>query len=436
MLDGFYSIIYSVEFLISLILISKYIYFEKGLKKRKDFIVFFSGFLISSFIVFFFNRSGNLNILLAFIFFIIYLFITRKKRKIRGIFLVFPISGMLFSFIILPIAFLYLFSSSMEKIGSNWLMLFDVVFWICLGLFIWKGKKWRIKYDELAKNRFLAKWERNLLNAVGLFFLLFSMLIVSIDQMKIASLYAKCFVAFGIVIVIFLECSIIAMIIQGNNRQYFENVALLNEYYLKAQLKHFQIYQKMQKETRRVHHDMKNHITCLYSLIAEQKYEESKEYIQKLNEQVEHIDQELHSGNPIIDAILNEKNATAKQECIHITVDGRLGKVKMDAIDLCTIFSNALDNAMEALNSSNLEKKEIQVDLKTKNSIQFFKFQNPVEKSKRQDSFFTTKKDYKNHGFGLGNIRMTVEKYHGKMEYQVISKDGEDYFILEIMAFD
>ncbi|WP_312650242.1 sensor histidine kinase [Aminipila sp.] len=313
--------------------------------------------------------------------------------------------------------------------------IFDIIFWISFILFLWKGKNWRRCFDEVIQNRTLSKWERNLINTTGLFLLMFSVLVVCVDEFKIASLYAKCFVGFSILIVAFLETSIIAMVIQGNGKTYFQQAAILNEHYLKAQLEHFRTYQETQRETRRVHHDMKNHIACLYNLILEGKYDETNKYILGLNTQIEQIDRELHTGNDIVDAIVNEKLANAKKDQISISIEGKLGYLTVDAMDLCTIFSNSIDNAVEALKESYVPEKEMQIQFKQQNAMQFLMFRNPVEQGKSTLTFSTTKGDYINHGFGLGNIRMAVEKYKGYMEYYLENDGKQNYFVLEIILF-
>ena len=46
----------------------------------------------------------------------------------------------------------------------------------------------------------------------------------------------------------------------------------------------------------------------------------------------------------------------------------------------------------------------------------------------------TSKKDTVNHGFGMENIRLTVERYKGSMRYNITKGEGEKkVFTLEIM---
>lgn len=433
-----YMFIGSIEIFILLILIGRYLYCEKLFHNSRTWYLFFGTFLFTEVAFGILDNSGVSKVVLPFFFFSIFIFITREKHKIRGLFLVVPIAGLMLSILIIPIFFLYLFSKSMNVIietDTIWMGMFDIIFWISFILFLWKGKSWRKRLDEIINNRILSKWERNLINGTGLFLFIFSILVLSVDELKIASLYAKCFVGFGILIVIFLEASIIAMVIQGNGKTYFQQAAMINEHYLKTQLEHFKTYQETQRETRRVHHDMKNHIACLYNLIQEKKYEEAGKYITDLSAQVQQIDKELHSGNDIVDAILNEKYANAKKDHITIFIDGRFGCFPIAAIDLCTIFSNAIDNAVEALRNSSVSNKEIQIEFKQQNGMQFVRFQNPVEQSKSNHTFLTAKRDSINHGFGLGNIKMAVEKYKGQMDYHIETFRDQDFFILEIILF-
>ncbi|MHC1748932.1 MAG: sensor histidine kinase [Cellulosilyticaceae bacterium] len=422
MLHIVYNIMSSVEVLIFLILIAKYIYRIRDFKTFKERALFWCTFLVVDNIVIGLNQSSEFWVLVPFLFLIAFIVLNREKNKLKGIFLVIPIMGMMFPYATIPISIIYIFHGSMEKIISEditWLIILDIVFWICFLIFIWKGKEWRRRFNEVIKNGYLEKWESNILNATGLFLLVFSTLILSIDTLVMNTTYAKLFLAVGIVIVVLLESAIIAMVTQGNSKCYFKNMAVLNEHYLKAQYEHFKRYQETQKETRRIRHDMNNHISCLYGLIQKQEYEEALTYMKGLQQQVENIEQQLYSGNEIADIIINEKNGMAKKNNIRILIEGRLGNLSINAIDICTIFSNALDNAIESLIKSDLENKEIHIDVKNQNLMQFIRFYNPVENKSKYRFLGSTKKDYRSHGFGLGNIRMVVEKYNGQMDYRI-----------------
>jgi sensor histidine kinase regulating citrate/malate metabolism len=69
-------------------------------------------------------------------------------------------------------------------------------------------------------------------------------------------------------------------------------------------------------------------------------------------------------GNEIADAILAEKMAKAKQLGILLEVDGEMSGAKMSALDICTIFSNMIYNAMEEVQKLRKEERNIRLDIR------------------------------------------------------------------------
>ena len=435
MFEKVYMIMGCTELLLLMILIGKYIYFELFFKHLRSWCVYLVLFISFEILLCFYDKEGLVQIALSFAFFSGLVFLTRRSKKIRGLFIVIPIAGMIFSFVIIPVSLLFLFSESMSSIidqSTAWMWVYDVIFWIGFCLFFWKVKK---HLDELIMNRTLLNWERSLINMTGFFLFIFTLLLICVDDFKITSFYARCFAGSGIFIIAFLEASIIAMVIQGNGKVYFQQAAVLNEHYLKVQLEHFKTYQETQRETRRVYHDMKNHISCLHNLILQGRYEETGNYLMELNTQIQNINKELYTGNDIVDAIINEKLSNAVRDQISISIDGKLGYLAVDPIDLCTIFSNAADNGIEALRGSLISYKVLEIHFKRQGEMQWIMFRNPVKHRNPELLSVTTKGDCINHGFGLGNIRMAVEKYKGHMEYRLENEGDLQYFVLEILLF-
>ena len=435
MFEKAYLIMGCTELLLLMILISKYIYFEQLLHHVRSWCIYLMLFLVCEVLASFMNNGDLSQIALPFVFFSGIIFFTRKSKKIRGIFITVPVTGMILSLVILPVSLIFLFSGSMISTidhSASWMWIYDILFLSGFFLFFWKVKR---RFDESVINRTLSTWERNLINMTGLFLFIFTLLIVCVDEFKIASFYSKCFVGSGIFIIVILEASIIAMVIQGNGKIYFQQTAVLNEHYLKVQLEHFKAYQETQKETRRVYHDMKNHINCVYNLIQQGRYEETGNYLMDLNTQIQNIKKELYTGNDIVDAIMNEKLSNASNNNISISIDGKLGYLPVNPIDLCTIFSNAADNGIEALKDSSILDKVLEIRFKKQGEMQWIMFRNPVKYSRAAFLPVTSKGDYSNHGFGLVNIRMAVEKYKGHMEYRLEADGDLTYFVLEILLF-
>ena len=74
-------------------------------------------------------------------------------------------------------------------------------------------------------------------------------------------------------------------------------------------------------------------------------------------------------------------------------------------IDTCTIFANALDNAVKACSEIQNGEKKIVLEVKRTNDILSIIIEN--------QKIVSSKLDKHNHGFGVENIKMAVEKYNG-----------------------
>ncbi|MBP3888372.1 MAG: GHKL domain-containing protein [Cellulosilyticum sp.] len=226
----------------------------------------------------------------------------------------------------------------------------------------------------------------------------------------------------------------IATIIQRNQRFYYQYVAELNQHYLNVEIEYFKIYEIAQQETRKVKHDMKNHMYVLKELLEEERYQEAKIYLEPLTHQVDNIKRILTSGNEAVDAILNVKNEKAQKSGNEILIEGTLNpKIQMASIDLCTIFANALDNAIEELERYGAKGEQIEVQILGQNHIQMLIFRNTTftkEKKRR-----TKKKDWQYHGFGMNNIKEVVNKYQGDIKVEIEEKETLKYVLEIIIPF-
>jgi sensor histidine kinase regulating citrate/malate metabolism len=241
----------------------------------------------------------------------------------------------------------------------------------------------------------------------------------------------------GVIIAIMIIGTSMIMTVESTNANNYRLQSEINEYYLQAQLEHFKEYQRTQTETRRVRHDMKNHMIGMLDLYERNEYEKLGEYLKDLSQLTQNIDKEYHIGNDMADAILNEKFSHKKQENIELIIDGNMAGVQLAPIDVCTIFANAIDNAIEAVNKFTLDKVTIEIVVKRSNRILLITFTNPCSGNFniKQKKLNTSKKDYINHGFGIENIRLAADKYNGSIEYTIIEDEkGQKLFCLEVMV--
>ena len=95
----------------------------------------------------------------------------------------------------------------------------------------------------------------------------------------------------------------------------------------------------------------------------------------------------------------------------------------------CTIISNLLNNAIEACEKIQEDKRIIEFKIAGYNSQIFISVRNSYDMESiinQKQKFITTKEDKLNHGIGLENVSRTVKKYDGDMR---ISQENERFIV-------
>ena len=188
----------------------------------------------------------------------------------------------------------------------------------------------------------------------------------------------------------------------------------LNNQYMEMELRYFSIYKDSQTELRKYRHDMKNHLLCLHTLCEEENYPEIKKFVQNLTDGWKDLNPFYHIGNDIADAIVNGKYYIAKEYGIAFDVSGSFHSgLALSPLEICTIFSNALDNAIEGnLRIEDRSKRYINVEIKQTDNFFVISFENPLSTpvEVRSNSLIASTKTTGDHGFGLLNIKNTAEK--------------------------
>ena len=101
-------------------------------------------------------------------------------------------------------------------------------------------------------------------------------------------------------------------------------------------------------------------------------------------------------------------------------------------MDVCSIFGNTLDNAIESVEKlEDIQKRLIRLAVYTQNDFLMIRVENYYENDLQIENgtYKTTKQDKEFHGYGIKSIRYTAEKYGG---YVSISTE-ENWFSLRVL---
>lgn len=210
-----------------------------------------------------------------------------------------------------------------------------------------------------------------------------------------------------------------------------ENIALQNELLAKS----YQVAKESYESNARLYHDMGNHFSMIQSYLADGKVEEARAYLDRLGKDRAAYSVERFTGIEAVDYILSQKAAFARQQNVETSIHAEYPKdCKIDPVDLCTILTNLLDNAMEACGKlPEASAKILSVTIRRINQFIIIQIANSCieEPVISKGNFKTSKTDKRHHGWGMKNVRLAVEKCHGTMEYEY----NKNMFIVSVMLF-
>lgn len=199
-----------------------------------------------------------------------------------------------------------------------------------------------------------------------------------------------------------------------------------NVYLMEKQLEYYQNCDLMDKELRKFRHDIKEHFLVLKYLSENKKYEEFTDYFNDLDESFAFQEKLYFSGNLIIDSILNYDIPNKCSPHVERLVFGKLAEIQtVSSIDLCTLFSNMLSNAINAVNQCS-DQESPQLSVRFDYGSKFFSITiiNSIPEGNADRK--TAKKiriPDRNHGHGMRKMMDICEKYNG--EFSQTNQDGK-----------
>lgn len=231
-----------------------------------------------------------------------------------------------------------------------------------------------------------------------------------------------------LILIIIIGSAFPIMIANAIGKSFYTQQSKIFERQIKTQANHYAILSKSNYELRRFKHDYKNLCIGINKYIKDGDFESAEKMLKNCDSLLIQATNSLvkfDTGNGIVDAILTEKQEKAKNNNIVITFEGAISTNAIVDTDLCVLFGNTLDNAIEACEKIKTDnKKIISVVCKFKCGFMFLKITNPVAENITiyNNSIKTTKQDKSNHGFGLYSIQKIVKKYDGTLAFSCENK--------------
>ena len=198
------------------------------------------------------------------------------------------------------------------------------------------------------------------------------------------------------------------------------------------QVRYYDTLLEREEDTRKYRHDMSNHLICLEQLVKQQDMPAVENYLSRMQQKMEEIKKRCFStGNDILDILTNHYVSILNYDT-EVRVSGRI-HTTMDQMQLCTIYANLLQNAVEELKRCEGATLLEVVFTQGKEYFQIAIRNTLSEVGKRRQKakvYITAKADKRNHGFGLSNVKKTVEEIGGILE---INEEAEYFNVLVSM---
>ena len=225
----------------------------------------------------------------------------------------------------------------------------------------------------------------------------------------------------------FLSMAAAGFYVFGMNRIYLEQEKS-GRYH--SQIAVYKMLAEQYRQSERLRHDMKNHIIALSALSRNKEWEKLDDYLKNMEGTALDTAGDL-TGNKAVDAILYQKQRQAEWENIKWECDVRMPKeCCINEFDLCVLFGNILDNALEACGRMRGDEcRFINIQAKTVKKCFLIEVKNSMDKAEKFTEGCTNKGDSQKHGIGLMNVSDVVDSYNGAVHKEF----GKGIFVISIL---
>ena len=196
---------------------------------------------------------------------------------------------------------------------------------------------------------------------------------------------------------------------------------------LMYQIRQMNDAEKMLQQARTARHEIKNMYFYLETLLELKKYDEMQKFFEETIWPEFDRYEMISTGDRLVDMILSNKIAEARQRNIPIVFDVLLSEeMHVQKQILCSLISNLLDNAIEA--SKSVREPDIFFSMYEMKGYLAIEVRNKIDASvlKKNPKLITTKSDKTAHGIGMKIVRQITDSYDGRLE---ITEENSNFIV-------
>lgn len=219
-------------------------------------------------------------------------------------------------------------------------------------------------------------------------------------------------------------------------RQTREQLTMQNEQNLlrtqiAAAQMHLESLKESQEQTIIYRHDMRHHLNLISAFLADNNTAATKKYIAEVEEAIDSTVVEKYCNNYTVNLILYSYLKKAKEEQIAVETQISLKEKNLVSdMDLCVIFSDAIENAINAcMRIPNTKDRALKIICTNKNDKLLIQITNSYEGTiKFVDDLPVSAEN--THGFGTKSIAAVAQKYSGVYSFTADNNVFKSYIML------
>ena len=274
-------------------------------------------------------------------------------------------------------------------------------------------------------NKYISKDRKKYDSTDGFFSLMIIPVFTIISIISIVSIFEyideKQRMAFSLVAVLGIVANVIVYWIYDKTLRYHQEISELQEqkYKNELELTYCNMLEEKLSNTQIMRHDFKEHLRILEAYI-EDDHSRAISYLKSIDMINDEISVLKYADSKILNILLSEKQKLCARKGIDLKIQtSKLNFEFMKDIDIVSIFSNLLNNAIESSEQS--EGKFIHVNLyKMNDAFLVIKIENSCDKKPVENNGFykTTKLSSGEHGIGLKSVAKALKEYNGDLRMQ------------------
>lgn len=211
-----------------------------------------------------------------------------------------------------------------------------------------------------------------------------------------------------------LDIYIVLVFDRISKSRHTEKANALLQQQAQMQLSVYRDLKQRYEQSVKIVHDVKKHINALEGLIKSENLSRAAAYKNNMYDILDKFQPSFKDSNELLSVIINHAILRTEQNNIkmHIQIEN-IDLSFISDIDLTTIISNIIDNALEAVSELPDNKREIWFVIEKRMGCILIHSENPYNyvEDISPNKYKSTKRGHM--GIGLTNIESTVKKYGG-----------------------